>query len=551
MATPYRYPLAVCSRCGRERRCAHARTDAPLCTTCRKAGWQPPVAICAACGRERPCHHASSERPLCQSCHVLEHAPRVACAHCGRVRRVAASSAAGPECSRCRTRRLRSKIVCAGCGARSRPAAVDGARCETCAGELMAPGCGRCGALELNYADRLCARCVLADRIAGMRRDADPEALARLDGFLVALAAAERPWSTLNWLVHGAGAPVLSELLQGRRELSHNALDQVGSAGVYLRAAFVEHGALEARTEADRITAAIDRELQRLQSGQDRTHLRTYAHWRVVHDLARRERRGETTVSSQKYARSRVHIAVDLVSWLHDRDLELQDLRQEHLDIWISSGSTARVRVRSFLAWAQRGRIIPLLDASTGYTLAAASPSDTEHRLAVLQRLGNDESLDRRDRVAGALVVLLAQSITRLVRLTPADVHTHRGVVYVQLGRDAVELPEPFGRLAAELAVTPQGLATTAAAGRALWLFPGLRLDAPLCAEHMRRRLARLGITARPDRTGALAELCQRVPPAILADLLGISEHNAARWAKLSGGEWARYAAGRGVNRRR
>jgi hypothetical protein len=101
-----------------------------------------------------------------------------------------------------------------------------------------------------------------------MRRDAEPETLARLDGFLTALAAAERPWSTLNWLVHGAGAPVLSELLQGRRELSHDALDKVGSAGVYLRAAFVEHGALGPRSEADLITSAIDRELQRLPSGQ-------------------------------------------------------------------------------------------------------------------------------------------------------------------------------------------------------------------------------------------------------------------------------------------
>ena len=379
-----------------------------------------------------------------------------------------------------------------------------------------------------------------------MRRGADPAALIRLDGFLAALAVAERPWSTLNWLMHGAGAPVLGDLLQGRRELSHEVLDAAGAAGVYLRAAFVEHGALAPRREADRITAAIDRELERLPSGQDRTHVRTYAQWQVVHDLARRERRRETTVSSQKYARARVHIAVDLVCWLHDRDLELRDLRQEHLDTWISSGRGTRAPVRPFLAWAQRGKLIPPLHAPSGHTLRAAVPSDNEQRLATLQRLASDESLDRRDRVAGSLVLLLAQPITRLVRLTPAGVHTHRGVVYVQLGRDAVELPEPFGRLAAELAANPQGLATTAAAGRALWLFPGLRLDAPLSAEHMRRRLARLGITARPDRTGALVELCQRVAPAILADLLGISEHNAARWARLSGGEMARYAAERG-----
>jgi hypothetical protein len=161
------------------------------------------------------------------------------------------------------------------------------------------------------------------------------------------------------------------------------------------------------------------------------------------------------------------------------------------------------VRVRAFLAWAQRGRLIPPLEASAGHTLSAARPSDTEQRLDILQRLFSEESLDPRDRVAGALVILLAQPITRLMRLTPADVHTDRDVVYLQLGRDPIDLPEPLGRLTAELAAHPRGLATTAPAGRAPWLFPGLRLDAPLHAEHMRRRLALLGITARPDRTGA------------------------------------------------
>ena len=542
----YRYPLAVCSRCGRDRPCAHARTDAPLCTTCVTAGWQPPVAICAACGRERPCHHAGSDRPLCRSCSVLESSSRIACAHCGRVERVAAISAAGPECSRCRIRRLHSKVVCAGCGARTRPAAADGTRCEPCAGERLAPACRRCNALERNYADGLCGSCVLVDRIAEMRLEANPEALAKLDRFLSALAAAERPWSTLNWLDYGAGAPVLRDILGARLELSHAALDTVGQAGTYLRAAFVEHGALAPRTEPDRLAATIERELARLPAGEDRTHLRAYVQWQVVHDLARRERRGATTVSSQKHARTSIRVAADLLCWLRERDLTLSALRQHLLDDWISSARCTRAReIRLFLAWAQRGKLTPALDAPIGYKPAAARPDDGERRIAILQRLLGDEQLDPRDRLAGALVLLFAQPITRMLQLTPDDVQTHDRVVHLTLGREPVELPEPLGQIAVSLAAEPRGLATTAAAGRGRWLFPGLRLDAPLSSEHLRRRLARLGITARPDRTAGLIDLCQHVPPAILADLLGISEHNAARWAKLSGGEWARYAAER------
>lgn len=59
----------------------------------------------------------------------------------------------------------------------------------------------------------------------------------------------------------------------------------------------------------------------------------------------------------------------------------------------------------------------------------------------------------------------------------------------------------------------------------------------------MRRRLRELGIPARPSRAAALLHLAQTLPPAILADLLGISEGRAADWTRAATGDWARYAA--------
>ena len=72
---------------------------------------------------------------------------------------------------------------------------------------------------------------------------------------------------------------------------------------------------------------------------------------------------------------------------------------------------------------------------------------------------------------------------------------------------------------------------------------PGLRLDPPLHSEQMRRRLRQRGITARPSRAAALLHLAQTLPPAIVADLLGISEGRAADWTRAATGDWARYAA--------
>jgi hypothetical protein len=86
------------------------------------------------------------------------------------------------------------------------------------------------------------------------------------------------------------------------------------------------------------------------------------------------------------------------------------------------------------------------------------------------------------------------------------------------------------------------GLATTAG-DRGRWLFPGLRLDAPLHPEQLRRRLRQLGMTARPGRAAALLQLAQTLPLAILADLLGISESRAADWTRAATGDWSRYVA--------
>jgi hypothetical protein len=114
--------------------------------------------------------------------------------------------------------------------------------------------------------------------------------------------------------------------------------------------------------------------------------------------------------------------------------------------------------------------------------------------------------------------------------------------VTVRLGREPVELPAPLDQLVLTLAREPRGHATTAAT-TTRWLLPGMRLDAPLSHEHYRRRLTKVGVTALAARTGALASLAGQLPPAILADLLGISESSAAHWSALAFGEWTSYAA--------
>jgi hypothetical protein len=154
-----------------------------------------------------------------------------------------------------------------------------------------------------------------------------------------------------------------------------------------------------------------------------------------------------------------------------------------------------------------------------------------------------DADLDLRDRVAGCLVLLYAQPVSRILMLTTDHVTTSRNRIAIRLGNTPLELPEPLGQLTARLASERPGRATTAVGGSApAWLFQGMRVGTPLDETHFRRRLQRLAITPLAARTAAQTNLAAALPPTIVADLLGFSTSAASNWYQLTGGEWNRYA---------
>jgi hypothetical protein len=115
----------------------------------------------------------------------------------------------------------------------------------------------------------------------------------------------------------------------------------------------------------------------------------------------------------------------------------------------------------------------------------------------VRRLLGDDDAL-LRDRAAGCLVLIYAQPLTRIPALLVDDVIVDGDRVWIQLGREPVELPDP---------------------------------------------LAQLGIRTLGGRTAAIQTLAAPLPPTILAEMLGISETSASKWHPLAGGEWNRFPA--------
>ena len=543
-ARRYTLPIALCSGCGRERPCLGARTDTPLCKTCeakRRPKWVPPTRECVVCRRQRPCVHADTDQPMCRSCANRHPSRHVHCASCGELRHVTARSAAGAECATCRRRRMHAKVTCQCCQQTARPSASQPGVCEPCAGERVAQICTICGAQEQNYSAGRCAACTLTARIQDLVRGGDPVAVTALSGYLAALAASPKPGSTLNWITSGAhhslGFRILAQLVNGEVPLTHEALDALDCPTAdHLRAQLVRHGALPPRAERSADLARfIDHEVLRVPDGPDRVHLRTYATWKLHHDLARKERRGTASRHADMGPRAKLRVAADLVLWLTERDLTLATLEQEHLDWWLVNGTSYRRHVRAFITWTVKHNITGPLTVIPPATRRHADPLDHDRRRMLLRSLLGDEQLDLRDRVAGLLVVVFSQRISHLVLLTVDDVHHGDQHVHLAIGRDPVRLPEPIATQV--LALTHQT--------DSRWLFHGGRNGHHLSESYMRERLTRLGIKALPARTAANHQLASRLPAAILADLLGFADQTTERWTRLAASDWTRYAAHR------
>ncbi len=334
---------------------------------------------------------------------------------------------------------------------------------------------------------------------------------------------------------------LLEDLLTGRVALTHEALDGAietthGSGAIaFVRAALVHEHALP---ERDEITAAFSRWAQdatsALQDGPDRALVRAYANWHLAPRLALSVRAGKTGSAPAKYARSLLSEAIGLTCWLHAQELKLSDLRQDLTDEWISEGAGARRRVRLFLAWLARTSSTATLHVAWHEVGEHVRPLGELERFEILRTLLHGEEIDARDRLAGSLLLLYAQPLTRTARLTISDLHETDRSVGITLARGVVALPDPLARIALEL---------HRGAGTSQWLFPGRNAGTHISPEQLLRRLARYGITGRSGRQGALLALAARLPAPILAERLGVHQARAAQWARAAGATYAEYAA--------
>ncbi|MGQ9406483.1 hypothetical protein [Mycolicibacterium gilvum] len=77
------------------------------------------------------------------------------------------------------------------------------------------------------------------------------------------------------------------------------------------------------------------------------------------------------------------------------------------------------------------------------------------------------------------------------------------------------------------------------------WLFRGGNPAAHLATENIRSQLVAIGIKPYENRKATLFHLSGDMPAPVLAELLGLTDKNAADWARLAARDWTAYIAER------
>ena len=471
------------------------------------------------------------------------------CARCGRQAAKAANWSDGPICRTCFDRATRTHGSCPGCRAERLLPGRDASGmpvCRDCAGITRDFSCDRCRVEGPLLAGRLCHRCTLTDRLTVLLDDGTGRIHPPLAPLFDQLRNMQRPESGLAWLTNPQPRALLQDLAAGRHALTHEAFQQLPNwrTAAHLRDILMQCGVLPA---VDRQLMLFERWLAgHLAAVADPEHTRVlhrFATWHQLRKLRAKADKGSLGNSPAREARQQLIQAGSFLTWLTGRGVLPEHCRQPDLDAWHSENHATRRPAKTFLSWCMKTGRMPALTIPVRSTRNPA-PMGQHHRLAALRRLFTDETLPLRSRVAGSLILLYAQPVSRIVRLTIDDILHDGDHTLLRLGEPPTPVPEPVaGLLRAYL--TDGDSMTTTANPASRWLFPGLRAGQAMHPGSVRNLLQEIGIPAQFGRTAAIRQLVLQMPPPVVAQALGYHHNSTTRIAAEAGSPWERIRARR------
>ncbi len=547
----YETPAEMCAGCGEVRPVWTRRDGVVLCRTC----FGKPIAPCLRCGERRriPKNAVRGRVGWCVKCcrvplvdgdegALVRGGP---CIDCGRPIRIHAYLPDGPRCGRCYGIALNRRGHCEECGTYRRLFFWPG-RCADCLGINIGHVCSTCG-LEANlYANERCSRCELAARLDDELGEMGEDAT-RVSSLLKSTSS---PEAALRLLAKSPAWKIVTTMLDSGHALSHERLDDACRAKEsngniakrldveFARSLFISAGALPLRSErAFHFQRWADEALDAVKSSEDRWIVRRFCQERLLPTVEHQDRMKKSTTGTTRWAQARLRAAIHFVEWMAQYG-GLRRLNRKQLDEWLS-GPTSRFNIRDFVRWAARQDFVnlPLAAMPKRVTRSPAEAVDYDDRAALAQSLLFAEHFDSSARVAGLLVVLFGQHLSRIVKLTALQVR--HSPTRLQLGKEWIEIPQPMDSFVEEL--ERSALSEPMARLGQPWLFPGNHPGEHLSEDAIGRRLAKIGIRSRAMRNAALFQLASNVEPHTLYKLLGLHPNTAVAWGRVAGNVYASY----------
>lgn len=332
-----------------------------------------------------------------------------------------------------------------------------------------------------------------------------------------------RPKATLTWVGKPHVQQILRALALGEVPLTHDGLSALSPwrSVAHVRDLLMHSGVLPHR---DRHLLLFERRLPEwlntVENVEHRQLLNRFATWHPLRKLratAAKRPLGSGAVTS---ARARLIQAAALLTWLAERDRAISECTQADLDAWFAQDATTRRVVQSFLRWSMDHQVMPRLTVPTIRTENPA-PISQHNRIALIRKVMTSDDLPLMERIAAALILLYAQPVRRLVRLTVHDVQHDGDQVVLRLDNPAAPVPEPFAGVLLEYIRNGRPNRPGGTLPASDWLFPGRRAGQPMDPATLGKRLTTAGIPTLHGRTATLRQLVLQAPPSVIAGILG------------------------------
>lgn len=349
--------------------------------------------------------------------------------------------------------------------------------CLTCAGIPGDFTCRACSGEGEIYRCGQCARCALREDLCKILLH-HPADLAAMQTLIEVLCGVDRPESILTWKRNIQVLELLGGITSGAIPLTHDGLTAAGSGRHidHLRSLLQHHGLLPPRDEhLARFEVWLSGKLDAIDSPAVRAPVEQFATWHHLRRLRSESRPGQSSNGPMRSAKQEITETIKFLNWLEQTHRRaVGDCAQQDVDEYLASGPTTRHLIRTFFVWAKKSKLNGAVQI--GFRQARTTPTITQdQRLAWLKELLTGDSETLPYRVAGVLLLLYAQPLTKIAALQTTAISQTDSDTRIALGKDPVPVPEPFASQLNYHLRHRSNLRTGGGAVGTPWLFPSSR----------------------------------------------------------------------------